>query len=404
MKIFKSIIILIACIALSACQNNDKVQETANIQTEPPATQAVVETTVQQEETVYDRYPELSEYDVFSQYYSRAEEILSDMTVAQKVGQMFWIRCPEDSDTALEYIQQYNLGGYVLFANHFENSTPYSIKKMTESFQSASAFPMALSCDEEGGDIVRISKYSQFRNAAFFSPQMLYQIGGIDEIVKDIQDKSAFLKDLGINVNLAPVADVSENAGDYIYSRTFGKNADETGQYIKSSVRAYNESGLTCVLKHFPGYGSNGDTHTTSSIDEREYSEFTSKDFIPFIEGIKMNAPFIMINHNTVACMDTENPASLSPNVHNILRSNLGFTGIIITDDLEMSAVYDKLGEVDACLKAIDAGNDIICTSAYESGIPAVVKAAETGKIPEQRVNTSVIRILAWKLSFGIMQ
>ena len=188
-----------------------------------------------------------------------------------------------------------------------------------------------------------------------------------------------------------------------IYSRTLGKNADDTGQYVKLSVRAYNEAGVTCVLKHFPGYGSNINTSHTISVDEREYSEFTSKDFIPFTEGIKANAPCIMVSHNTVVSMDVANPASLSSSVHDILRTSLGFTGIIMTDDLADSAEYDKIGEVDVFLNAINAGNDILYTSEYEEGLPAVVKAVQTGKISEQRINTSVIRIIAWKLKYGII-
>lgn len=402
MKIFKPFLILLSCALLTACQSNEPVQETIEIQT------TLAETTIAETEphieTLYDKYPELSEYDVFSEYYERAEEIVNSMSVAHKVGQMFWIRCPQDEAAAIETIKTYNPGGYVLFANHFENSNPYSMQILTSAFQEASAYPMAVSCDEEGGEVVRISQYPQFRTAPYASPQLIYQIGGLDEIQRDTKDKCEFLRNLGINVNLAPVADVSESSYDYIYSRSFGKNAQDTSQYIKVCVRAYNESKITCVLKHFPGYGSNRDTHIASSTDMREFEEFNTKDFLPFIEGIKTNAPVIMVNHNTVTCMDADNPASLSENVHEILRSNLGFTGLIMTDDLGMSAVTDIYNEVDACLNAVYAGNDILCTSNYETAIPAVVKAAETGMISEERLNTSVIRIIAWKLCYGIIQ
>ncbi len=403
MKLFKILITLSIVVSMSAC-TSDFTEETSISYNETTVQQTYAETTSVTELDLYDRYPDLSQYDIFSEYYERAEEIVNSMTTQQKVGQMFWIRCPEDKMTALEYIKLYKPGGYILFANHFENETPESIKSIISDFHNNSDFNMALSCDEEGGDIVRISKYSQFRTQPFYSPQTLYQIGGIEEIVRDTNDKCSFLKNLGINVNLAPVADVSVNYSDYIYSRTLGKDAEETGKYIESSVRAYNESGVTCVLKHFPGYGSNSDTHNSSSVDYREYEQFTSCDFIPFLEGIKADAPCIMVNHNIISCLDTENPASLSRKVHDVLRTKLGFTGLILTDDLEMSAVQNDMSEVDACLKAIEAGNDIICTSAYTEAIPAAVKAAETGKISEQKVNTSAIRIIAWKLKYGIIE
>ena len=400
MKFLKIILVLTAFISLSACNSkNPEIQETT------ACTQsAVTESETQQiQENIYTRYPQLSQYDIFSEYYERAEEIVNSMTAQQKAGQIFWISCPDNETDANDVVSRYNPGGYVLSAENFENSKPYSMKSMLENFQSASAFRMAIACEEEGGDFVCASKYTQFRLNPFYSPQTLYQIGGFDEIFNDTRSKALFLKELGINTNLAPVADVSENPTDYIYSRTLGKNADDTGQYVKLSVRAYNEAGVTCVLKHFPGYGSNINTSHTISVDEREYSEFTSKDFIPFTEGIKANAPCIMISHNTVVSMDVANPASLSSSVHDILRTRLGFTGIIMTDDLADSAEYDKIGEVDVFLNAINAGNDILYTSEYEEGLPAVVKAVQTGKISEQRINTSVIRIIAWKLKYGII-
>lgn len=400
MKFLKIILVLTAFISLSACNSkNPEIQETTAY-TQP----AVTESETQQiQENIYTRYPQLSQYDIFSEYYERAEEIVNSMTAQQKAGQIFWISCPDNETDANDVVSRYNPGGYVLSAENFENSKPYSMKSMLENFQSASAFRMAIACEEEGGDFVCASKYTQFRLNPFYSPQTLYQIGGFDEIFNDTRSKALFLKELGINTNLAPVADVSENPTDYIYSRTLGKNADDTGQYVKLSVRAYNEAGVTCVLKHFPGYGSNINTSHTISVDEREYSEFTSKDFIPFTEGIKANAPCIMISHNTVVSMDVANPASLSSSVHDILRTRLGFTGIIMTDDLADSAEYDKIGEVDVFLNAINAGNDILYTSEYEEGLPAVVKAVQTGKISEQRINTSVIRIIAWKLKYGII-
>lgn len=404
MKLFKSFLAVLSCLALTACQPNEPVQETMET-----AVSVTSETTaaVETQPVVlgfYDKYPELSEYDIFASCYEQAEAIVNTMTVAQKVGQLFWLRCPDDQETALATISAYYPGGFVLFGNHFEDSTPYSIQLMNTAFQEESPIPMAISCDEEGGDVVRISQYPQFRNTPYASPQVIYQLGGLEEIKRDCKEKSDFLRNLGINVNLAPVADVSENSYDYMYSRAFGKNASDTGKYIEVCVRAYNESRMTCVLKHFPGYGSNRDTHDEVVRDIREYDEFKTKDFLPFVEGIKTNAPVIMVNHNIVECMDTDNPASISAEVHNVLRSSLGFTGLIMTDDLGMSAITDSYNELDACLNAIYAGNDIICTSNYSSAIPAIVKAAETGMISEERLNTSVIRIIAWKLSYGIIR
>ena len=163
-----------------------------------------------------------------------------------------------------------------------------------------------------------------------------------------------------------------------------------------------NADNMISVMKHFPGYGDNVDTHTGIAIDERPYSTFQNSDFLPFISGIESDGPAILVNHNIVKCMDSDLPASLSKNVHNILREELNFTGIIMTDDLAMDAVKTYVENGEAAVQALLAGNDMIITSDFETHRKEVLKALQQNIISEDTINTAVKRILACKYAYDI--
>jgi beta-N-acetylhexosaminidase len=165
-----------------------------------------------------------------------------------------------------------------------------------------------------------------------------------------------------------------------------------------------NNNKLGSVLKHFPGYGNNSDTHTGIAYDDRSYDTFVTGDFLPFVSGIKAGAGAVMVSHNIVKCMDPVNPASLSPEVHKLLREELSFDGVIMTDDLDMEAVKDFSGDKKAAVTAVLAGNDMICCTDFESQIDAVKEAVNDGTISENIVDKAVIRILRWKLKLGIIE
>jgi beta-N-acetylhexosaminidase len=262
---------------------------------------------------------------------------------------------------------------------------------------------MLIGADEEGGTVIRISGYSQFRAAPFWAPRDLFRAGGFELIRSDTLEKAKLLKTLGLNVNLAPVCDVSTNPEDFIYYRTLGADAAATSQYVRTVVEAMEQAGLGSVLKHFPGYGNNEDTHTGSAYDERAYSVFESSDFLPFEAGIQAGAGGVLVSHNVVSCMDPDAPATLSPEVHRILREELHFGGVILTDDLSMGAIVRFAGDEDAAVLAVLAGNDMLLCSEYESQLPAVINAAKDGRIPMERIDESVARILRWKISLGLI-
>lgn len=327
-------------------------------------------------------------------------EMLDNMTIPEKVGQMFMVRVPKEY--ADKRVSEYHLGGYIMFGRDFDNKTKEEVINNIASWQEASDISMLIGVDEEGGTVNRISTNTEFRSEPFKSSQELYKDGGFDLIYEDTIEKANFLKELGINVNFAPVVDVSTNPDDYIYKRSFGKNANLTSEYASTVVTAMKEANIASVLKHFPGYGNNTDTHTGISIDNRSLETFKESDFLPFEAGIKAGANIILVSHNIVTSMDSDNPASLSTRVHEILRNDLGFAGVIITDDLYMDAISKNYDSSVAVL-AILAGNDLICTTDFESQIPEVIAAVEDGTISIDRINESVRRILELKLELNLI-
>lgn len=331
----------------------------------------------------------------------RARKILDSMTLEEKVGQMFIARCPESN--AKQLADEYHLGGYILFARDFKNKTKEQVINTISGYQQVSEIPMLIGVDEEGGKVNRVSLYAQFRSEPFKSPQQLFLEGGLDLTKSDAREKSRLLKSLGINVNFAPVADVSTDSGDFIYARTFGKDAASTAEYVKSVVSVMNQENMGSVLKHFPGYGNNEDTHTGIAYDNRSYDSFVKSDFVPFEAGIGAGADMVMVAHNIVYCMDSEYPASLSAKVHKVLREELGFTGVIITDELSMAGVQDFAEDDEIAVLAVKAGNDLLCCTNFEEQIDAVIAAVKNGSISEERINESVLRILKLKISLGIL-
>ena len=331
----------------------------------------------------------------------KAKEILSNMTLEEKVGQMFLIRC--NNETAYEDINKYKVGGFILFNENIQGESKESLTEELSNYQESSKTKLFIAIDEEGGIVNRLSWYPEFRAVPFYSPQELYSEGGFPLIISDTKEKATLLKSIGINMNLAPVSDISTDPNDYIYPRTFGKNAEETATYIKTVVETMKDNNIGSSLKHFPGYGSNLDTHSGMSVDNRSFDSFINNDFIPFKAGIKAGADSILVSHNIISSIDETLPASLSKPVHDIIRTDLGFNGVIMTDDLQMSAIKEYIGEVNSAIFAVNAGNDLIISSDYNIQIPTVIEAVKNGDIKEEVIDKAVLRVLKLKLKLGII-
>ena len=332
---------------------------------------------------------------------ARAQELLDGMTLEEKVGQMFIARCPETD--AAQLAADYHLGGYILFGRDFKDKTAEQVTADIQSYQGAAEIPLLIAVDEEGGTVNRVSSNPNLRSSPFRSPQSLYSEGGLELVRSDAQEKCRLLESLGININFAPVCDVSQDPADFIYDRTLGRDAQETSQYVAAVVETMAEEGMGSVLKHFPGYGNNTDTHTGVAYDDRPYDTFLTSDFLPFQAGIAAGADMVLVSHNIVSAMDEASPASLSPEVHRVLREDLGFTGVIVTDDLVMDGVRDFAGDDEAAVLAVQAGNDLICCTDFQTQVPAVLAAVESGEITGEQIDAAVLRVLTMKLRLGIL-
>ena len=339
------------------------------------------------------------------------ETLLDSMTLEEKVGQVFFVRCP--SENAAEDVSTYHLGGYILFGRDFQDSsgnwlTEEQFTQTIQYYQAAASIPLLIGSDEEGGSVTRASRNPNlFPNGSFHSPQYLlsHQQESHNVFSADAWEKNSALLRYGINVNLAPVCDVSTDPSAFIYKRTLGQDASSTAEYVTSVVTAMRDCGMGSVLKHFPGYGDNADTHTGIAVDDRPYEDFVNSDFLPFSAGFESggDTTAVLVSHNIVECMDPDLPASLSPNVHRILREELGFDGVVMTDDLAMDAVSAYAEDGAVAVMALEAGNDLVLTTDYRTQIPKVIEAVENGSLDEAVIDDACLRVLRWKQSLGLL-
>lgn len=353
----------------------------------------------EQEPSAVDAVPQSwQDGGIFSEYYSAAYTKLRAMTLEEKIGQMLLARCPKEHQEF--YIQQYHLGGFVLFGRDFEALTTQQVQQRLAGYQKAASIPLVLATDEEGGQVVRLSSNPKLARQPFESPQRLYQQGGLEAVAQDAAVKARLLRQLGLNVNLAPVADVSTNPTDYIYARTTGLSAQETADYVATVVQATQQERISSTLKHFPGYGNNVNTHTGIALDQRPYDSFSTQDFKPFEAGIAKGARCVLVSHNIVKSMDATLPASLSPTVHEILRKQLGFTGIIFSDDLQMEAVKSLSNVMSPEVQAVQAGNDMLIVTDIKDSFERILLAVKDGTLEQSKIDHAVFRVLAWKQSW----
>jgi len=333
----------------------------------------------------------------------KLEQLLAGMTLEEKVGQMFLVGC--DTKTAESDVRDFYLGGLVLFAADSEGRKKQQAAETIASYQAAAKVPLIIAVDEEGGTVVRVSKFPQYRGEPFEAPQAIYGRGGLNALLSDVDEKTSLLRSLGINCNLAPVCDVSLDPKSYIYPRTLGLDGKKTAEVIAAVTLRYVELGMGCVLKHFPGYGDNLDTHEGISVDRRDFSELERSDLLPFAAGIQAGAGAVMVSHNIVTSIDPDYPSSLSPKAYALLRGQLGFEGVIMTDALDMGAIVEfaKGRDESPAVLAVLAGCDMVCISDFKEAYSEVLAAVKAGKIPVSRVDESVMRILRWKESLGIL-
>lgn len=386
----KKFFCVILCLLLCGCsvQPMPKASSRATLPPEPSA-----QVTTQSPTQVPTQAPTLPPDPV--------DLLLSGLTTEEKVGQLFLARCRKE--TAAEDIAQYHLGGLVLFDRDTEDETPESLRQTLERYQKAATIPLLIAVDEEGGSVVRISDKPAFRDAPFSSPRSLYEGGGMEALRTAEVEKDALLSDLGINVNLAPVCDITTDPAAFLYDRSLGQSPELTCQWVQIAVEEGQTYGIGCVLKHFPGYGNNADTHVGIAIENRSLEELEAQDLLPFAAGMEAGCGAVMMSHIQVTALDAEYPASLSPAVHRYVRETMGYNGVLVTDDLVMDAISVPYGVGEAAVLAVLAGNDLLISSDFPEQYAAVLEAIREGRISEEQIDNAVRRVLLWKQSLGLL-
>lgn len=328
--------------------------------------------------------------------------LIDTMSIEEKVGQLFLVRCDNEN---IQSIIDKKPAGLVMFGVDFENLTSGEVKAKISGYQEMSDIPLIIAVDEEGGTVTRVSSNPNLAPEKYKSPLEIYNEGGLDALRANAAEKSKLLLGLGINMNLAPVADIPTSETDFIYDRSLGTDPIIAMDGVAAIVTEMENAGIGSCLKHFPGYGNNVDTHTGIAVDERPIEQFFDQqrdengneyggDFFPFQAGIEAGADAVLVSHNIVKCMDADLPASLSPAAHNVLRDDLEFGGIIMTDDMAMEAVAEY-GE--PYIKAVLAGNNLMIVSDFDTAYSEVLSAVKDGRIDEETLDNAIKKVIDWK-------
>ena len=329
------------------------------------------------------------------------ENMLRSMTLEEKLGQMFMIgiQGTDVDEESLFMLHQYHIGGIILFDRNMK--TQEQVKQLNAHLQAQAGekLPLFIAVDEEGGVVARMKEQLPPPPSA----QEIGETGTPDNARLWARKTARALRNIGFNVNLAPVADIGTGRG-----RSFGNTPVVVTDFVRSAASGYEQEDFIYCLKHFPGLGRGKvDTHLDSTVVNASRRELMKWDVMPFQSCIREKNPsdyFIMVNHATYSKLERNVPASISKVIQtDFLRRDLGYQGVIITDDIAMGALSKYYAPPDIALRAVRAGADIILSChVYQNGADAylrLLRAVEKGEIREERINESLRRILRVKLT-----
>lgn len=335
---------------------------------------------------------------------------LKQMSLREKVYQMFFVT-PEQLGgnypvtTPLD-LSDRPVGGVILMGANLETQeqTRNMLTKTQENAMQ-NGVGVFLAVDEEGGKVARCAYKlgtTEFDGMAVYGARNDY-----NEAFNIGQTIGRDIKSLGFNVDFAPVADVDISPTNELGDRIFSDDPNVCANMVSGVVRGLNSSGVAATLKHFPGLGAeDGNTHTESSIViNRTYEQLRNTEFVPFKSGIQAGSDFVMVGHQKVSCFGDDLPADLSYTaVTTMLRGELGFNGIAITDAQVMNTISNVYYSSTAAKMSVKAGIDMILSPEdLDMAANAVIEAVKTGEISEERINESVTRILTVKQKMGLL-
>lgn len=331
------------------------------------------------------------------------KEQVKNMTLEEKIGQMVIIGLDGYTmdDNTKKMIEDNRVGGFILFGDNVKSSDQLlDLVNSLKRTNSKNKLPLFISVDQEGGRVSRMP--GEFKNLP--SNQTIGKVNNEDFSYEIGSILGEEIKALGFNMNYAPVLDINSNPKNPIIGdRSFGTNAELVSKLGVQTMKGIQKSGVIPVVKHFPGHGDTSvDSHIGLPSVDNDMSRLKSFELIPFNNAIKNGADAVMVAHILLNKIDSENPASLSKTIiTDILRNELNFQGLVITDDMTMGAILKNYTISDAAIKSVNAGTDILLVCHGHDNEVAVIdalkKAVEDSTISEERIDESVYRILKLK-------
>ena len=344
------------------------------------------------------------------------ERIIGELTLEQKIAQLFVVR-PEaitDVDVAIaagdatrDALTKYPVGGICYFAGNLQ--TPKQTTEMLRNSQNytkdACGIPLFTCVDEEGGTVVRIADNEAFDATNVGNMRDIGATGDPERARDAAFTMGTYLKELGFNVDFAPVADIVTSEDETMGKRSFGSTPDEVTPMVLAQIEAFSRAGVLCCVKHFPGIGgAEGDSHNERIYSHQSAEEMLQGPLVPFKAAIEHGAPMIMVGHlSCLGISGNDVPASLDPNIiRSMLREQLGYKGVIITDSLEMEAATSACEDDEQAVKAVEAGADLfLMPKDFKKAYQGLLDAVKSGRIEEGRIDESLRRIIAAKLKIG---
>ena len=342
---------------------------------------------------------------------------VDSMSLREKVCAMFWVR-PEALDPTFTWVSNddlvanglieltdtmravdagYPVGGIVLFAHNIHS--PEQLKAFTDSLHALPGSPFVC-VDEEGGRVARVANNPAFGLPHTGTMEHLAAKKGASGVREAAATIGNYLKEYGFDIDFAPVADVNTNPSNIVIGpRAFSSRPDVAATMVRAYLEGLQKAGIKGCVKHFPGHGdTSADTHFGYAVSRKNLDQLRQCELIPFREGIRAGAPMVMTAHISLPSVTgSDIPSTLSPEVlQGILRAEMGFEGVIVTDAMEMGAITRQYSTAEACVLAVKAGVDVLlCVKDYRAAVDAIEAAVLNGDIPETRIDQSVRRILA---------
>ncbi len=342
---------------------------------------------------------------------SLVDETLAGMTLHEKVCQMMFVT-PEEltgedgvtvaGDATRQALENYPVGGIVCFAKNLESQD--QVKEMIDNSQKDSSIGLFVATDEEGGVVNRLMDTV---GTTYIGSMYYYKDDGDETAYENAYTIANDMSALGFNLDFAPVADVWSNPDNTVIGeRAYSDDYAQAAELVGNAVKGFNDGGVMCTLKHFPGHGDTAeDSHYSSAYVHRTKEEIMADEMQPFRSGIEAGAEFVMVGHLIVPDID-EVPATLSYKIATgILRDELKFEGVAITDSFEMESIADNYSVDDAVVMSVKAGMDMILQPKdMASAVNSIEQAVADGELSEDRIDESVRRILTLKESRGLLK